>query len=115
MSAIRSCAFFDLWSRSRNQQLAFLGLPQYEGSVLTHYREGKSVGHDPEKIERVNALLGVHKSLRLLFPGNPEPCYAWISQPNLAFSGLSPAAVIEENGLMGMYLVGNYLDQKLHE
>ena len=55
-------------------------------------------------------LLGIHKSLRLLFPHNRQLAYDWMTQANRAFGGLSPVSVAEKYGIMGLHQVRSYLD-----
>lgn len=61
-------------------------------------------------MERAGMLLGIHKSLRLLFPHNRELAYGWMTQPNLAFQGATPVELIGEQGMAGLSMVQAYLD-----
>lgn len=106
---------FELWELDTRQQLAFLGLSVSNRSALSHYRAGRPLSADRDKMDRVGMLLGIHKSLGILFPHNPELRYRWIRQPNQAFGGQAPAAVIESQGLIGLAMVRAYLDRKRGE
>jgi hypothetical protein len=68
--------------------------------------------NDRDKLERAGILLGIHKSLRLLFPHNRELAYGWMTQPNRAFQGLTPVALIDQQGMIGIYTVRAYLDRQ---
>lgn len=104
---------FELWSLASRQQLAFLGLSASNRSALARYRKGKPISNDRDKVERAGIFLGIHKSLHTLFPANPQLCNAWIHQPSRAFSGFSPAAIIETYGMMGLNMVRTYLDRQI--
>ena len=101
---------FELWRLSPKQQLAILGLYDAHEANFGEYLK-RSLSKDRDKVERANILLGIHKSLRQLFPQNRDLAYRWISQPNKAFDGLPPLKVIERHGMLGMYMVRDYLDQ----
>ncbi|WP_226704106.1 antitoxin Xre/MbcA/ParS toxin-binding domain-containing protein [Microbulbifer elongatus] len=56
----------------------------------------------------------IHKTLRRLFPRNIELAYSWMSQSNHAFNGLTPIRVVEREGLMGLYAIDFYLNEKCY-
>lgn len=101
---------FDHWKLSTAEQLSLLGLSKDNRAILSKYRHGHPLANDRDKLERAGILLGIHKSLRLLFPYNRELAYGWMSQPNKAFDGQSPVKVIDREGMIGMYMVRSYLD-----
>lgn len=102
---------FRHWQLTLPQQLAILGIPSATNANLNEHLQDHFFATDLDKIERVNILLGIHQSLRLLFPQNRDLAYRWISQPNDAFDGISPMNFIERNGILGLHIVRNYLDQ----
>ena len=104
---------FEHWQLSPNQQLSLLGLPTDTTLDLQKYLYGRSLTKDLDKLERSSILLGIHKSLRLLFPRNRSLAYQWMQIPNRAFEGQTPVETIECYGMLGMYLVQGYLDQQL--
>jgi hypothetical protein len=103
---------FDHWALSTSEQLSLLGLSRDNRAALANYRQGKPLANDRDKLERAGILLGIHKALRLLFPHNRELAYAWMKTPNRAFNGLTPAQVIDQRGMIGMYMVRAYLDRQ---
>lgn len=103
---------FDHWELSSAERLALLGLAQDNRSALSNYRQGKPFSGDRDKLERAGVLLGIHKSLRLLFPHNQDLAYAWMKTPNLAFGGKTPTEVIETEGILGAHMVRAYLDRQ---
>ena len=103
---------FDHWQLSTGEQLSLLGLSKDNRAALTKYREGRPLANDRDKLERAGILLGIHKALRLLFPHNRELAYGWMKRPNRAFGGLTPAQLIDEQGLIGLHMVRAYLDRQ---
>ena len=61
-------------------------------------------------IARAGHLLGIHKSLRILFPHDRDLAYRWIAAPNRRFDGASPLDIIRRYGYEGMLAVRRYLD-----
>jgi hypothetical protein len=49
--------------------------------------------------------------LRTLFPQNQQLAYAWMSTGNKSFDGLTPMAVVREQGLRGLRAVRGYLER----
>lgn len=103
---------FDHWQLPTSEQLSLLGLSKDNRAALSNYRQGRPLANDRDKLERAGILLGIHKALRLLFPHDRELAYAWMRQPNRAFHGLTPVQLIDQQGMIGMYMVRAYLDQQ---
>ncbi len=102
---------FTHWQLSTEDQLALLGLSTANRGALTRYRKGEPLAPNRDLLERAGILLGIHKSLRLLFPHNRELVYAWMTRPNRAFEGMSPAETIKQWGFTGLLMVRAYLDR----
>lgn len=103
---------FDHWQLTSAESLALLGLSTTNRRALSDYRHGKPLANDRDKLERAGNLLGIHKSLRLLFPRNRDLAYAWMKTPNRAFAGQTPTQYIEDKGLLGLHSVRLYLDRQ---
>jgi hypothetical protein len=103
-------ALFDHWQLSTAQQCELLGLSPETRSTLTRYRAGQPLGPHRDLLERVGNLLGIHKSLRLLYPHNRELAYRWPTARNRALDNLAPVEVMIEHGLPGIITVRNYVD-----
>lgn len=103
---------FDHWQLKTEEQLQLLGLSPKNRASLSKYRSGTPLANDRDKLERAAMLLGIHKSLRLLFPKNRDLAYSWMSRPNKAFGGVSPVQLITDHGMMGLYMVRSYLDRQ---
>lgn len=79
--------------------------------TLTQYRNGQQPAKDRDTPERAGILLGIHTSLRSLFPHNRKLAYGWMTQPNRAFKGATPVELIDERGMAGLYMVQAYLGE----
>ena len=101
------------WKLSDNECLAVFGLPQEEHAVLTRLRNSDPTALSPELLERAGHLLGIHKSLRRLFPQNRDLAYAWMKTSNRAFEDCTPIVLIGKKGLAGLRTVRAYLDAAL--
>ena len=111
MVSKRVMTLLDHWKLSTEDQAALLGIAASNRAALSNYRSGKPIGTSRDQYERVGHLLGIHKSLRLLFPQNRELAYRWMSTRNKAFDNLSPVEVVKEWGFAGLLMVRSYLDR----
>lgn len=102
---------FEHWGLNTEDQLSLLGLSVANRGALTRYRNGDPLAPNRDLLERVGILLGIHKSLRILFPGNRELAYAWMSTRNRAFDGLTPVEAIKQWGFAGLLMVRAYVDK----
>lgn len=110
--AVMVMKLFEHWQLTTAAQLSLLGLSPSNRATLGRYRKGEPLANDRDKLERAGILLGIHKSLRLLFPEHRELAYGWMTRPNQAFEGATPVEVINEQGMMGLYAVRAYLDRQ---
>jgi hypothetical protein len=101
----------DHWKLSTEDQAALLGIAASNRAALSNYRSGKPIGTSRDQYERVGHLLGIHKSLRLLFPQNRELAYRWMNTRNKAFDNLAPVEVVKAWGFAGLLMVRGYLDR----
>lgn len=104
---------FDHWQLKTEDQAALLGMAVSNRTALTRYRSGKSTDIDRDQQDRISHLLGIHKSLRLLFPRNRELAYRWMSTRNKAFENLSPVEMVKEWGFTGLLRIRVYLERAL--
>jgi len=102
---------FEHWKLGTEDQLAMLGLATNNRSALGRYRRGEPLAPNRDLLERAGHVLAIHKNLRLVFPQDRDLAYAWMSQRNKAFGGLTPVEVIKEWGFSGMLMVRAYLDR----
>lgn len=106
-------AFFALsekWQLTRDQSITLLGRP----SVSTYHNwknlKSSSLSHDT--LERISYLLGIHKTLRIIFSRNPESVISWIHKPNkhALFAGRSALEKILSGSITDLFIVREYLD-----
>jgi len=103
---------FELWNLTTQEQLQLLGLEPNARSTLARYRQpGAAFGSGRDFMDRVSQLLNIHKSLRLIFPHNPELVYQWPKSPNQVFGNKTPVQVMQEYGFSGVLMVRTYLDR----
>lgn len=101
---------FDRWKLATSDQAAMLGLSEHSRATLASYRSGRPLADSRDLLDRAGHLLAIHRSLRILFPRNPELVYQWPVAPNLAFDGKTPVTVIRDEGFLGLLRVRRYLD-----
>ena len=97
------------WQLTTAEQAQLLGLSAGSRSTLARYRGGEPFADNRDLVDRAGHLLGIHKSLRLLFPHDLDLAYRWMTQPN-ARLGARPVDVVNERGFEGMLAVRRYLD-----
>jgi hypothetical protein len=97
------------WGLSAVEQAEVVGLSAGSRSTLGRYRGGEPLADNRDLLDRAGHLLGIHKSLRLLFPHDRDLAYRWMTQPNLRL-GARPVDVIRERGFEGLLAVRRYLD-----
>jgi len=101
---------FTHWELSTSDQLELLGLSPKSRGLLARYAKGEALPEGRDSLDRVGFLLAIHKSLRLLYPYNPELRYSWVNRRNTAFNNLTPLTVMKEQGIIGLARVARYLD-----
>ena len=105
-------AFFGLaeqWKLRMADQRKLLGDPP-ESTFYKWKRQREGVpGRDT--IERISYLLGIWKSLQILFP-DPVQADAWLHKPNQAplFGGHSALERMLSGNVADLYVVREYLD-----
>ena len=100
---------FEHWRLSATEQAALLGLSADNRSTLARYRKGDPLADSRDLLDRVGHLLGIHKSLRILFPHDRDLAYRWITQPNRRL-GARPVDLVIERGFEGLLALRRYLD-----
>lgn len=99
----------DHWDLGTAEQAALLGLSTASRSSLARYREGEPFADSRDLLDRAGHLLGIHKSLRILFPYDRALAYGWMKQFNRRL-GARPVDLIAERGFEGLLAVRRYLD-----
>ncbi|HSO05723.1 MAG TPA: MbcA/ParS/Xre antitoxin family protein [Pelomicrobium sp.] len=99
----------DHWGLSATEQAAVLGLSPENRSTIARYRHGAPLADNRDLLDRAGHLLGIHKSLRIIFPHDRDLAYRWIATPNRRL-GARPLDIIIERGFEGLLAVRRYLD-----
>ena len=97
------------WRLSTAEQAEVLGLSTGSRSTLGRYRSGEPLADNRDLLDRAGHLLGIHKSLRILFPHDRDLAYRWMTKPNRRL-GARPVDVILAQGFEGLLAVRRYLD-----
>lgn len=97
------------WNLSATEQAGLLGLSPAGRSTLSRYRVGEPLADSRDLLDRAGHLLGIHKSLRLLFPHDRDLAYRWMTQPNRRLGG-RPVDIVIERGFEGLLAIRRYLD-----
>ena len=106
------CAFFKLaerWELNDRQGRMLLGDP-----AARTYARWKTGQVEPSRIsrdtrERLSILMGIHKSLRHMFP-EPSRGYRWLRAPNRAFSGAPALERLLAGSIQDLAAVRAWLD-----
>ncbi len=100
---------FEHWQVSAAEQAALLGLSPDNRSTLARYRKGEPLADSRDLLDRAGHLLGIHKSLRILFPQDRDLAYRWMTTPNRLL-GARPVDVAIDRGFEGLLALRRYLD-----
>ena len=104
-------SLFERWQLDTASQLNLLGLSETSQPLLGMYAEEKEpLPDNRDTLDRVGWLLGIHKSLRLLYPKNESFRYDWVNKHNEEFNNLTPLDVMKTRGFLGVAEVARYLD-----
>ena len=101
---------FDHWELEQSEQLALLGWSEGSRSTLHRYRSGRALSGNRDLLDRVSHLLGIHKSLRILYPHNRELAYRWPKSPNKRLQNLTPVEFVRREGFGGLASIRHMLD-----
>ncbi|MBA1280598.1 MULTISPECIES: MbcA/ParS/Xre antitoxin family protein [Pseudomonadaceae] len=105
--------FFGLmekWGCSVAEQKVLLGSV---GNTTYHkYKSLPEVRLSHDLMERISYLMGIHKSLRIIFSSQAENAYRWVSKPNSAapFNGQSALQFMLSGRMTELADVRRYLD-----
>jgi hypothetical protein len=99
----------DQWKLRITEQRKLLGDPPESTFYKWKRQHSGTLGRDT--IERISYLLGIWKSLQILFP-DPAQADAWLHKPNQAplFGGHSALERMLSGNVADLYVVRQYLD-----
>jgi hypothetical protein len=102
---------FELWALDTGAQLNLLGLSETSRALLSKLKKGESpLSNHRDSLDRVGWLLAIHKSLRVLYPQNPELRYDWVNRKNKALNNEAPIEIMTREGILGLAKISRYLD-----
>lgn len=101
---------FKLWRLNGREQMALLGLTN-EKTLYNWKRHPEKAQLTPDLIERASYLLGIYKSLQILFP-TKENADRWLTNPNdnALFNGQPPMQRLLAGQVMDLATVRQHLD-----
>ncbi|MGD9945870.1 MAG: antitoxin Xre/MbcA/ParS toxin-binding domain-containing protein [Burkholderiaceae bacterium] len=104
------CRLAGLWRLSIDQQLRLLGEPG-RSTFFAWRKHPEKAQLSRDTLERISCLLGIYKSLQILFP-DAAVADAWVHKPNAAplFGGASAMDRMLAGNLGDLHAVRNYLD-----
>ena len=98
------------WGCTKDQQCTLLGA--IGNTTYFKYKKLPVVRLPHDTLERISYLMGIHKSLRILFSNQPERAYDWVHKPNTAapFNGQSALTYMLGGQVVDLADVRRYLD-----
>ena len=102
-------ALFERWGLAPPEQALLLGLSPDSRATLARYRKGEPLADSADLLARAGHLLGIHTSLRIIFPHDPDLAYRWVGTPNRRFGDRAPLEVMKQ-GYEGILAVRRFLD-----
>jgi len=101
---------FEFWELSPEDRLTLLGYAKDNRAALGKLAKGEPLGATQDSMDRASHVLGIWKSLELLFPRNDDFRSAWMRSRNKAFGNHTPVDVVRAYGLPGLVIVRGTLD-----
>ena len=100
-----------VWQLSVVEQRALLGWPA--ASTYHKYKAGDYAALSFDTLTRLSLILGIYKSLQVLYP-EAQFADSWIRMPNsnAVFGGASPLTFMTDSGIDGLYKVRRLLDAR---
>lgn len=105
-------ALADFWGLTAQEGMVLLGIPSR--STYQLYKRAGAAQLNPDTLDRISYLLGIHKALGILFSRHPESVRDWMRTPNAhpLFAQRTPLEFILSGKLKDLYLVRNHLDSE---
>ena len=100
---------FDHWQLPAPDQATLLGLSSDSRATIARYRKGDPLADSTDLLARAGHLLGIHKSLRIMFPHDRDLAYRWVSTPSRRFGDHAPLDIMKR-GFEGILAVRRFLD-----
>ena len=103
---------FDLWQLSSDEQADMLGISGNSRMTLSRYRKGSPIEDRRDTLDRVGHLLAIYRSLRILWPHNPEIQNNWMKVSRKDFDGKAGVELVKRDGMLGLLIIRRYLDAR---
>jgi hypothetical protein len=105
--------FFGLmkhWNCTPDQQRLLLG--SISTTTLYKYKRQPAVRLSHDTLERISHLMGIHKTLSIIFSNSRERAYTWVSRENTAapFNGQTALKYMLAGRVIDIADVRRYLD-----
>lgn len=97
----------------RKDEALFLGI-RFNGERLGKLQKDREIPDEPDVLQRVGNLLGIHKNLRILYPYNRELVYGFFGHEWELLGGRTPLAFLHEAPLESfarLFTLRRLLDQ----
>ena len=97
---------------TREEQAILLGI-KFNKERLIALQKKNEIPAEPDKMQRVGNLLGIHKNLRILFPEDKELVYSWMHTPHKMFENKTPMDFVAEdfvNSFFRLFVIRQKLD-----
>lgn len=110
-------AFWNLakkYELSHNDLVLIFGR-NFDPKTLAKYKDTNSLPEGHDSFMRVIHLLGMHNSLKVIYPHNPSLVYSWMKHKDTYLKNLTPLEFIKESGvksLSAIIFLRNFLDYK---
>jgi hypothetical protein len=88
--------YMDFFGINKKEQAIWLGLDKVNYTTLKNYREKKTIKADWDAYNRIADLLGIVKSLKVIYPRSGELFQNWLSVRRKIFNGKSASEFITE-------------------
>lgn len=87
----------------------------FDPKTIAKFKESSSLPEGHDAMIRAIHILGIHNSLRVVYPHNPSLVYSWMKHKESNLKNLSPLEFIKESGiksLSAIIFLRNLLDYK---
>lgn len=101
-------ALFKHWGLKNEEECSLLG--GISLAQLAKFKKGTAYASGRDTIERVGHLLGIHKSLRILYPYSRDVVYQWVKGRHAKLHNLSPLDIMLEHGFLGIAQIRRFTD-----
>ena len=98
---------FQRWGLTDRQASTLLG--EIPTRTYARWKAGKIPRLGRDLKTRLSNLMGIHKSLRIIFREDTR-AYGWIHQPNTVFDGRSALEIMLQGDLTDLIRIRQYLD-----